>query len=65
MAEDVVVEMNRYVAEADINLVIGPVFPHEVIGISGRQQVLHPGLQHPRRHRPVALGGRPHRHRGP
>jgi len=43
MAEEVVVEMNRYVAEADINLVIGPVFPHEVIGISGGNKYFIPG----------------------
>ncbi|MFP5416313.1 MAG: lactate racemase domain-containing protein [Actinomycetes bacterium] len=43
MREAVVVEMNRYVAEADINLVIGPVFPHEVIGISGGNKYFIPG----------------------
>ena len=43
MAEDVVVEMNRYVAEADVNLVIGPVFPHEVVGISGGNKYFIPG----------------------
>ena len=43
MAEDVVVEMNRYVVEADINVVIGPVFPHEVVGISGGNKYFIPG----------------------
>lgn len=43
VAEDVVVEMNRHVAEADVNLVIGPVFPHEVIGISGGNKYFIPG----------------------
>ncbi len=43
MAEDVDVEMNRYVAEADGNLVIGPVFPHEVVGISGGNKYFIPG----------------------
>lgn len=43
MAEDVVVEMNRHVVEADINLVIGPVFPHEVVGISGGNKYFIPG----------------------
>jgi hypothetical protein len=42
-AEDVVVEMNRHVVEADINLVIGPVFPHEVVGISGGNKYFIPG----------------------
>ncbi len=43
MREKVVVEMNRYVVEADINLVIGPVFPHEVVGISGGNKYFIPG----------------------
>lgn len=43
MAEEVVVEMNRHVAQADINLVIGPVFPHEVVGISGGNKYFIPG----------------------
>ena len=43
MEEEVVVEMNRYVVEADINLVIGPVFPHEVVGISGGNKYFIPG----------------------
>lgn len=43
VAEDVVVEMNRHVVEADINLVIGPVFPHEVVGISGGNKYFIPG----------------------
>ena len=43
MREQVVVEMNRHVAEADINLVIGPVFPHEVVGISGGNKYFIPG----------------------
>lgn len=43
MREEVVVEMNRLVAEADINLVIGPVFPHEVVGISGGNKYFIPG----------------------
>ena len=41
--EAVVVEMNRHVAEADINIVIGPVFPHEVVGISGGNKYFIPG----------------------
>lgn len=43
MREKVEVEMNRHVVEADINLVIGPVFPHEVIGISGGNKYFIPG----------------------
>jgi hypothetical protein len=29
------VRINRHVAEADVAIVIGPVFPHEVVGFSG------------------------------
>lgn len=43
MREDVLVEMNRHVVEADINLVVGPVFPHEVVGISGGNKYFIPG----------------------
>lgn len=43
MREEVDVEINRHVAEADINLVIGPVFPHEVVGISGGNKYFIPG----------------------
>ncbi|WP_420174803.1 lactate racemase domain-containing protein [Luteococcus sp. OSA5] len=37
------VEINRYVVEADVNIVIGPVFPHEVVGISGGNKYFIPG----------------------
>ncbi len=43
MREVVEVEMNRHVVEADINLVVGPVFPHEVVGISGGNKYFIPG----------------------
>ena len=43
IAEEVVVQMNRHVVEADISLVIGPVFPHEVVGISGGNKYFIPG----------------------
>ncbi len=43
MREKVDVEINRYVVEADYNIVIGPVFPHEVIGISGGNKYFIPG----------------------
>jgi len=37
------VEVNRLVAEADVSIVIGPVFPHEVVGISGGNKYFIPG----------------------
>ena len=42
-AVSVDVELNRYVVEADVNIVIGPVFPHEVVGISGGNKYFIPG----------------------
>lgn len=38
------VKINRHVAEADIALVIGPVFPHEVVGFSGGNKYFFPGV---------------------
>ncbi len=43
MAEEVHVEINRHVVEADVSIVIGPVFPHEVVGISGGNKYFIPG----------------------
>jgi nickel-dependent lactate racemase len=43
MSEPVAVEVNRLVAEADASIVIGPVFPHEVVGISGGNKYFIPG----------------------
>lgn len=37
------VQINKLVAEADLNLVIGPVFPHEVVGFSGGNKYFFPG----------------------
>lgn len=41
--QDVAVEINRHVVEADYAIVIGPVFPHEVVGISGGNKYFIPG----------------------
>jgi nickel-dependent lactate racemase len=38
------VRINRHVAEADVALVIGPVFPHEVVGFSGGNKYFFPGV---------------------
>ena len=43
MEQSVDVEINRYVVEADVNIVLGPVFPHEVVGISGGNKYFIPG----------------------
>ena len=36
--------INRHVVEADISIVVGPVFPHEVVGISGGNKYFIPGV---------------------
>lgn len=36
--------INRHVVESDISIVVGPVFPHEVVGISGGNKYFIPGL---------------------
>lgn len=36
--------INRLVAEADVALVVGPVFPHEVVGFSGGNKYFFPGV---------------------
>lgn len=38
------VRVNRAVVEHDVTLVVGPVFPHEVVGFSGGDKYLFPGV---------------------
>ena len=45
--ESVEVRVNRHVAEADVAIVIGPVFPHEVVGFSGGNKYFFPGVSGP------------------
>jgi nickel-dependent lactate racemase len=44
MSLDVPVLLNRAVVEHDIALVVGPVLPHEVVGISGGNKYFFPGV---------------------
>ncbi len=44
---EVDVRINRHVAEADVALVVGPVFPHEVVGFSGGNKYFFPGVSGP------------------
>lgn len=44
---DVPVRINRAVVEHDQVLIIGPVLPHEVVGFSGGNKYLFPGLSGP------------------
>jgi len=41
---DVDVRLNRAVVEHDVALIVGPVFPHEVVGFSGGNKYLFPGV---------------------
>ncbi|MGC8742313.1 MAG: lactate racemase domain-containing protein [Verrucomicrobiia bacterium] len=45
---DVPVEVNKALYEYDIVVIIGPVFPHEVVGFSGGNKYLFPGVAGPR-----------------
>lgn len=44
---EVDVEINRLVLEFDQILIIGPVFPHEVVGFSGGHKYFFPGISGP------------------
>jgi nickel-dependent lactate racemase len=47
MSTAVEVTLNRAVAEHDVALVVGPVFPHEVVGFSGGNKYFFPGVAGP------------------
>jgi len=47
-AMEVPVEINRLALEYDQIIIIGPVFPHEVVGFSGGNKYLFPGISGPR-----------------
>ncbi len=44
LRQAVPVRVNRAVVEHDVTLVVGPVFPHEVVGFSGGNKYLFPGV---------------------
>jgi nickel-dependent lactate racemase len=44
LVEAVEVKLNRHVVEHDVALVVGPVFPHEVVGFSGGNKSFFPGV---------------------
>ncbi len=46
-AMDVPVEINRMLFDYDQIIIIGPVFPHEVVGFSGGNKYLFPGVAGP------------------
>src|SRR4029077_9601477 len=45
---DVPVEINKRVFDYDQVIIAGPVFPHEVVGFSGGNKYLFPGVAGPR-----------------
>jgi len=45
---DVPVEVNRRIFDYDQVIILGPVFPHEVVGFSGGNKYLFPGVAGPR-----------------
>jgi nickel-dependent lactate racemase len=47
LSVDVPVSVNRRVLEADLVMVCGPVFPHEVVGFSGGTKYFFPGVSGP------------------
>jgi nickel-dependent lactate racemase len=47
LGADVPVRINRLVLEADHIVIVGPTFPHEVVGYSGGAKYLFPGLSGP------------------
>ena len=44
LRQPVPVRLNRAVVEHDLTLVVGPVFPHEVVGFSGGNKYFFPGV---------------------
>ena len=47
LRQAVPVRINRAVVEHDVALVVGPVFPHEVVGFSGGNKYFFPGVSGP------------------
>lgn len=47
-AMDVPVEINKLVFDYDRVIIVGPVFPHEVVGFSGGNKYLFPGIGGPK-----------------
>ncbi len=41
---DIAITCNRMVLDHDIGIIVGPVFPHEVVGFSGGNKYLFPGI---------------------
>jgi nickel-dependent lactate racemase len=44
LREELEISINRHVLDYDLLLVLGPVYPHEIAGFSGRGKYLFPGI---------------------
>ncbi|MEM5774245.1 MAG: lactate racemase domain-containing protein [Anaerolineaceae bacterium] len=47
LAQDVAVRLNKHIFDYDQLIICGPVFPHEVVGFSGGNKYLFPGIAGP------------------
>lgn len=47
LSQEVPVQINRRIHEYDVALIVGPVFPHEVVGFSGGNKYFFPGISGP------------------
>lgn len=47
LSQEVPVQINKRVLDYDIALIVGPVFPHEVVGFSGGNKYFFPGISGP------------------
>ncbi len=45
--QEVPVQINRIILDYDILIIVGPVFPHEVVGFSGGNKYFFPGISGP------------------
>lgn len=47
LSQEVPVQINRRIHDYDVALIVGPVFPHEVVGFSGGNKYFFPGISGP------------------
>jgi nickel-dependent lactate racemase len=47
LSKEVPVQVNKRVLDCDVALIVGPVFPHEVVGFSGGNKYFFPGVSGP------------------
>jgi nickel-dependent lactate racemase len=47
LKEKVAIDINRIIFDYDLVVILGPVFPHEVVGFSGGAKYLFPGISGP------------------